>query len=175
VQVKENQPELLAMCQMLPQYHQSTGQHVDCDKGHGRIETRTINTFIPPSEWLPDGWQPMVQAVVRIQRVVEHKRKGVPETSIETAWWISTIVLSAEQYQHAIRGHWAVENQNHYVRDVVLFEDACRVREQPGIFARLRSIALNCLRAKDVPSISRAIYRNTLNFNCAVSVAQGRT
>jgi predicted transposase YbfD/YdcC len=175
VQVKENQAELLAMCQMLPQYRKSTGQHVDCDKGHGRIETRTVNTFIPPDAWLPDGWQPMVRVVVEVRRVVEHKRKGIAETSTETAWWVSTIDLSAEQFQGAIRGHWAVENQNHYVRDVVLCEDACRVREQPGIFARLRSIALNCLRAQDVPSISRAIYRNTLNFQRAVGAALGRT
>lgn len=70
----------------------------------------------------------------------------------------STIALTAKQFQDAIRGHWAVENQNHYVRDVVMFEDACRVRQQPGTFARLRSIALNCLRAQDVPSISRAVY-----------------
>lgn len=175
MQVKGNQPELLAMCQMLPQYRQSAGQHIDYDKGHGRVETRTVDTFIPPDHWLPDGWQPMVQAVVKVHRVVEHRRKGVPETSMETAWWISTTALTAEQFQGAIRGHWAVENQNHYVRDVALFEDACRVREQPGIFARLRSIALNCLRAQKVPSISRAIYRNTLNFKRAVCAAQGRT
>jgi predicted transposase YbfD/YdcC len=175
VQVKENQPELLSMCQMLPQYRESSERHVDYDKGHGRIETRTIDTFIPPDAWLPEGWQPLVQAVVRVVRVVEHKRKGTVQTSEETAWWVSTVALSAQQFQDAIRGHWAVENQNHYVRDVAMFEDACRIREKPGILARLRSIALNCMRASNEPSISRAIYRNTLNFDHAVSTARGRT
>lgn len=108
-------------------------------------------------------------------RVVEHKRNGVAETSVETAWWVSTAVLSAEQFQRAIRGHWSIENQNHHVRDVVLFEDACRIREQPGILARLRPIALNCLRASGAPSISGAIYRNALNFERSAFVAQGRT
>ena len=60
VQVKENQPELFAMCQMLPQDQQFLERHVDHDKGHGRIETRTIDTYCPPDAWLPDGWQPMV-------------------------------------------------------------------------------------------------------------------
>ena len=163
------------MCQMLPQYQKPSQQHVNHDKGHGRIEARTIDTFIPPDRWLPEGWQPLVQSVAKVVRVIEHKRKGMPQTSEETAWWISTVALSAEQFQGAIRGHWSVENQNHHVRDVVMFEDACRTREQPGILARLRSIALNCMRAGDEPCISRAIYRNALNFNRAVSLVLGRT
>jgi predicted transposase YbfD/YdcC len=175
VQVKENQPELLAMCQMLPQYQQPTQRHVDYDKGHGRIETRMIDTFVPPDAWLPEGWQPLVQAVVRVVRVVEHKRKGMTQISEEIAWWVSTVALSASQFQGAIRGHWSIENQNHHVRDVVMLEDACRIREQPGILARLRSIALNCMRAGNESCISRAIYRNTLNFDHAVSTACGRT
>ena len=101
VQVKENQPELLAMCQMLAQYQNPSQQHVDHDKGHGRIETRMIDTFIPPSEWLPEGWQPLVQAVVKVVRVIEHKRKGMAQSSEETAWWVSTAVLSAEQFSRS--------------------------------------------------------------------------
>lgn len=75
----------------------------------------------------------------------------------------------------AIRGHWSVENQNHHVRDAVMLEDACRMRAQPGILARLRSIALNFLHGSGVSNISRAIYQNALNFELSVSVASGRT
>jgi predicted transposase YbfD/YdcC len=175
VQVKENQPELLAACQMLPQFHRPAQQHVDHDKGHGRVEMRTVQTFVPPAGWLPEDWQPLVKAVVKVTREVMHKRKGVAEISVETAWWVSTAHLEAGQFQTAIRGHWGIENQNHHVRDVVLFEDACRIREQPGILARLRSIALNCMRASKVSSVSRALYRNALNFDCAVTIAGGRT
>jgi predicted transposase YbfD/YdcC len=175
VQVKANQSELFAMCQSLAQYQKAMELHVDHDKGHGRIEQRFVETFIPPNGWLPEGWQPLVQCVVKVDRIVEHRRKGISQTSLETAWWISTIALSAEQFQNAIRGHWAIENQNHHVRDVAMFEDACRNREQPSILARMRSIALNCLRANNEPSISRAIYRNALNFYHAVSLFDGRT
>jgi predicted transposase YbfD/YdcC len=158
---------------MLPEYQGYSQRHVDHAKGHGRIETRTTDTFIPPQAWLPEGWQSLVQAVARVVRVIEHKRKGIAETSTETAWWVSTVALSAEQMHGAIRGHWSIENQNHHVRDVVLFEDASSVREQPGILARLRSIALNCMRGSSVPSISRAIYRNALNFECSVVLRRG--
>lgn len=84
-------------------------------------------------------------AVVKVVRVVAHRRQGVAQTSEETAWWVSTVALSAAQFQDAIRGHWSVENQNHHVRDVVMGEDACRVRQQPGILARLRSPQLHAL------------------------------
>ncbi len=79
---------------------------------------------------------------------------------------------SASQFQNAIRGHWAIENPFHHVRDVVLREDACRVRAQPGILARLRSVALNCLRRHQVTSIFTAIFANSLNFSRAVKMAQ---
>jgi hypothetical protein len=46
VPVKENQPDLPAMCQMSAQYQSPSQQHVDRDKGHGRIETRMIDTFL---------------------------------------------------------------------------------------------------------------------------------
>lgn len=171
VQVKENQPELLAFCQMLPRFQAAAQQHVHYDKGHGRVELRTVQTFVPPAGWLPPDWQPLVKAVVKITREVTHKRKGVTGLSSETAWWVSTVSLDAKQFQAAIWGHWCIENQNHHVRDVALFEDACRIREQPGILARLRSISLNCMRLSKVSSISRALYRNALNFDCAVSIA----
>lgn len=160
---------------MLAKFQVCAQQHVDYDKGHGRVEFRTVQTFIPPAGWLPPGWEPLVKAVVKVTREVTHKRKGVAELSSETAWWVSTVCLDAEQFQAAIRGHWGIENQNHHVRDVALFEDACRIRVQPGILARLRSIALNCMRLKKVSSISRALYRNALNFDCAVSIAGGRS
>lgn len=163
------------MCRLLPEYCEAVEQHVDHDKGHGRVEMRTVTVFVPPEHALPEGWQPMVKAVVRVAREVWHKRKGVPETSDETAWWISTVALPAQQFHEGIRGHWSVENQNHHVRDTALSEDACRMREQPGIWARLRSIALNCLRSSGVHSIARAIYRNALNFEIAVSMAEGQT
>lgn len=159
---------------MLPKFAASVEQHVDHDKGHGRVEMRTVQTFVPPVGWLPQDWEPLIKAVVKVTREVTHKRKGVAARSRETAWWVSTIRLDAEQIQVAIRGHWCIENQNHHVRDVTLFEDACRVREQPGILARLRSIALNCMRMSKVSSISRTLYRNALNFDCAVSIAGGK-
>jgi hypothetical protein len=35
-----------------------------------------IDTFIPPSEWLPEGWEPLVQAVMKVVRVIDAQTRG---------------------------------------------------------------------------------------------------
>ena len=166
VQVKGNQPALLAACEDLARHRTATQCDVQHDKGHGRIETRTVHTFDLPQNWLPDGWQPVVQQVARISRTVERRKRGGGwEKTDETAWWISTDTFSAATFQAAIRGHWSVENQNHHVRDVTLGEDHCRVRNKPGVLGRLRSMTLNCLRAGRVHNIAVTLHRNAMNFD----------
>ena len=165
VQVKANQPTLLAACEDLAGYRAAVQCDVQHDKGHGRIETRTVRTYEVPANWLEDDWQALVKQVVSVSRTVERrKRTGGWERTSETAWWVSTAVMSAATCQMAIRGHWSVENQNHYVRDVVLREDHCTMRHKPGILARLRSMTLNCLRSTSRRSITIELRRNALNF-----------
>lgn len=172
VQVKQNQAALLLACRMLPRYQAVQEQDSCHSKCHGRVEQRIVRTYTGPfPNWFGAEWS-RIQMAVQVQRIVHHRRRGVLESSTETAWWISTARLSASQCQHAIRGHWSIENQLHYVRDVALEEDACRVRHRPGILARIRSIALNCLRASKASSVTRAIYANSLNFSRAVAMAQ---
>lgn len=166
VQVKGNQPTLLGACEGLADYCAAAQTDVQHDKGHGRIETRTVRTYDVPANWFEDDWQALVSQVVSVSRTVERKSVGGAwERSSETAWWISTCAMSAATYQMAIRGHWSVENQNHHVRDVVLREDHSRTRNKPAILARLRSMALNCLRSASEHSITIALQRNALNFS----------
>lgn len=171
VQVKGNQPTLLDACESLGRHRDATQCDVQHDKAHGRIETRIVHTFEVPPYWLPDEWQSMVCQVARIDRTVERRTRDGWVRTAETAWWISTTSMGAADFQLAIRGHWSVENQNHYVRDVALREDACRTRNKPAILARLRSMALNCLRAARVESVTRTLHRHAMNFerlrNCA--------
>ena len=65
----------------------------------------------------------------------------------------------------AVRAHWGIENRAHHVRDRILREDDSRIPRKPGIFARLRSFALNILRANSVANVSEAIYTNALSLN----------
>ncbi|CAE6845082.1 hypothetical protein R75461_07210 [Paraburkholderia nemoris] len=167
LQVKGNQPGLLAACEDLARHRAPIQFDVQHDKGHGRIETRTVHIFDLLPGWLPDGWQPLVQQVARVSRTVERRKVGGWHTTDETAWWISTTALDARAFQSTIRGHWRVENQNHHVRDVTLREDHCRARHKPGVLARLRSMTMNCLRTREVRNVAVALHRNALNFERA--------
>jgi hypothetical protein len=55
------------------------------------------------------------------------------------------------------------------VRDVSLGEDRSRIRHHPGVFARVRSFALNILRSSGVTNIAEALYDNALNFDRILS------
>ena len=48
---------------------------------------------------------------------------------------------------------------------VLLGEDASRIRRRPGLVARLRSFALNILRAHGVGNVSEALYTNALSLD----------
>lgn len=58
-----------------------------------------------------------------------------------------------------IREHWIIENSNHYVRDVTLQEDACRVQLliSGRILSLIRSHVLNILRRLGYSNIAEGI------------------
>jgi hypothetical protein len=64
----------------------------------------------------------------------------------------SAALPSAREAANAIRAHWAIENREHYVSDSSFAENASRIRKNAGIFARIRSFAVNILRLPRMPS-----------------------
>lgn len=68
--------------------------------------------------------------------------------TIERRYYLSSLELDAERLALAIRSHWGVENQLHWVLDVVFNEDQSRVRSGYASenLATLRRWALNLLR-----------------------------
>lgn len=82
--------------------------------------------------------------------MVRRKRQVAGKTSDETHYYISSLPLSAgaKSIAHAIRSHWAVENELHWSLDVSFREDASRVRtdEGPANLACLQRVALTQLK-----------------------------
>lgn len=58
-----------------------------------------------------------------------------------------------------VRDHWKIENELHYVRDVTLREDACRVRSGSGphVLAALRNAVIHLLAEVGAESTPEAI------------------
>jgi predicted transposase YbfD/YdcC len=99
--------------------------------------------------------------VERKREIFDTKKKQWKNTD-ETVYYISTILLSAEEFCKAVRNHRGIENGNHHVRDVSMNEDKSRIRNNPGIFARLKSFALNILRVNKVKNIADELYYNCI-------------
>jgi predicted transposase YbfD/YdcC len=111
-------------------------------KGHGRVETRRY--WIASIDELSgvDGWKGL-KAVGKVEAQVFRKGKE----SVEIRYFLlSRNDLNA--FKNAARGHWAVENNLHWVLDVTFGEDASRVRKDnaPQNFSLIRKFALNLLR-----------------------------
>ena len=121
----------------------------------------------PATRYRHRGLHARFCTLVEIQRHTEvfDTRKKDWVLRQETAYYVSTAALSAAAAARAARAHWRIENRLHYVRDVTLGEDASRIRRNPGLFALLRSFALNLLRFNGITNISLGLYDNALNFD----------
>jgi predicted transposase YbfD/YdcC len=166
-QVKKNQKTLLSDCKDIANTLTPDDVFTEpFEKKRNRIESRRAEVFLSPLLTDAEKWD-SVKAVIKIDRfrqVFDTKKKEW-ENSHETSFYVSTIILDAKKICHGIRGHWRVENKNHYVRDVTMGEDRSRIRCNPHIFAKLRSIALNILRKNKVKNVSQERFRNCMDIN----------
>jgi predicted transposase YbfD/YdcC len=149
--VKANQPTLRAETKNAFAAAASVDTFVEHDKGHGRIEERTVSV-IEEADWL-DGDRrfpgelrlPDAATIVRVQSRAELSDR----CRLETRYYISSAKLSAEQAAEAVRGHWGIENRLHWVLDVVFRDDQSRLRTGHGAknMAVVRHFAINLIRA----------------------------
>jgi predicted transposase YbfD/YdcC len=170
VQVKANQPILLATLQDMAATRPVTDHHDTKDKiAHGRQERRVVDTFAV-GDRLGADWEGLIAAAARVTRLTWHKDSatGLWHLSEDVSFYVCQTALSAKAFSAAIRGHWGVES-HHYVRDVTFHEDDSRIRIEPIAFARLRSMALNVLRANGVKNVARALYKNAFKIENILS------
>lgn len=153
--LKENQPRLYTHAVEWFEYAKQhdfrlVGDHdyaQTVNKGHGRIEIRecwlirdtpVIAEFREQYGWV--GLRTLV--MVRRQREIAGRR------SEEWSYYISSLYEDAATILYAVRRHWAIENECHWVLDVTFDEDRSRIRlgESPENFSLLRQIALSILK-----------------------------
>lgn len=87
--------------------------------------------------------------IAAVGRITSWRRcKGQPAAKPFVRYFVLSKYVSAKKLLEIVRSHWSVENQMHWVLDVVFAEDRSRVRKDnaPEILAILRRLALNILR-----------------------------
>ncbi|MGH2517198.1 MAG: ISAs1 family transposase [Ktedonobacterales bacterium] len=159
--VKGNQPDLhTALAEWFAEdawAEEQEARVTTCDVGHGRHEHRTLIRRRVDTHLL--GWPGAQQALQRStwaqvlpQGVERHEvtyavtslpPNRYPPAALEAAW----------------RGHWGIENQVHYVRDVTLGEDAgqAHLGSTPQALAALRNGLLSLLRRQGYTRIAHTL------------------
>lgn len=139
--VKNNQPSLYAACKDLP-WAEVPG-HSTLTTGHGRRARRTIKVVQAPA-WVQF---PGARQIAQIRRTVTRAGKRTVE--------VVYVITSADPQTAPpatlaawVKGHWGIENQLHWVRDVTYDEDRSQVRtgHAPRVMATFRNTAISLLR-----------------------------
>lgn len=152
--VKGNQPTLRQQLAQLPWADVPTG-HTQHDRGHGRIEKRTLKVVtVATGIEFPHAAQ--AAQITRRTRPINGRK-----WSTETVYVITDLTAPhAQPHQIAgwLRGHWAIENSLHWIRDVTYGEDHSQIRtgHGPHVMASLRNLAINLLRITGATNIAAA-------------------
>jgi predicted transposase YbfD/YdcC len=160
--VKTNQPQLHEDIELLftappPQVRGDTWPTAETkDLDHGRIETRRLQASTALNDYL--DW-PGTQQVFQLIHQRTDKKRGTSTT--ETIYGITSLSstqASPAQLLTLSRQHWTIENQVHWVRDVVFGEDLAQTRHAylPHVVATLRNTVMSLLRINDIQGITRA-------------------
>jgi predicted transposase YbfD/YdcC len=95
---------------------------------------------------------------------VTRERTVGGQTTVEVAYGMTSLSpreADATRLLGLVRDHWRIENCLHYVRDVTLGEDACRVRSgsAPQVLAALRNAVVHLLAGVEAESRAAAVER----------------
>ncbi len=107
---------------------------------HGRIETRRYTTLLD-ADWFEEKGK---WAKLSSFGMIESERKVDGHVKRKTRYFIASLSSDAKRFAEVARGHWAVENSQHWCLDIAFREDDSRVRSGHGQenLAILRRLAL---------------------------------
>jgi len=163
--VKDNQPQLRAAIGLLfdaPPLcpgEEERRQYTRQQKAHGRLETRTLETSALLNDYV--AWPGAQQVLRRTYRAVDLRTGRVCHKATHGITSLSRTRATPQQVETFWRGHWTIENCDHYVRDETLREDRCQLHtgHAPQAMAALRNGILNTLRYLGWHSIPAALRR----------------
>jgi predicted transposase YbfD/YdcC len=128
-------------------------QFNDVKKTRGRVERRLVSVYAS-NDHIPEGW-PRLNRIILVERIFSSKN-GYHHTH---SYYISNLLSNnAKLFASGIRGHWAIENQLHWIKDVILKEDTTQHRKGQAAknMSILRNIAINIFRKNEYSSTKHA-------------------
>jgi predicted transposase YbfD/YdcC len=129
------------------------------NKGHGRIEKRTLQTSTMLNEYL--DWPGLAQ-VYRLERNFTWLRKGqVTKCSCETEYGLTSLSRSQVSPADLLRfrrQHWFIECGLHYRRDVTFKEDATRTSKGSAglILATIHNLVIALIKRAGFSNAAKA-------------------
>ncbi|AFZ49061.1 ISAs1 family transposase [Dactylococcopsis salina] len=152
IAVKKNQPKLYNRLEEIAHNQISDQEDIRTETSHGRQVTRTVSVFRIP-ETLQEIWISS-QCFIKVER--KGTRKNKPYHQI--VYYLSSCYQTAQNFSKKIQGHWGIENQLHWVKDVIFSEDVSPVHHlQSAVnFSVLKTICLNLFRLLGFLSVTEA-------------------
>lgn len=128
------------------------------NKGHGRLEVRTLTTSSQLNDFL--DW-PFLQQVFKLERNISISKTG--RTRHEIVYGVTSLTAeraAPQQLLYMLRSYWQIENCLHYPRDVSLHEDQTRFKKHSAahVMAIINNLILALIANSDflfVPTARR--------------------
>jgi predicted transposase YbfD/YdcC len=156
--VKSNQPALLAeLHRRLTVEGESTGEHHERIRGHGRIVQRDLVAASADGLDFPGARQ--IARIIRTTRDL-----GGQKTGKEIAYIITSLppsLATPADLAGYVRGHWRIE-AHHFVRDMTFEEDASQVStgHLPRVMATFRNLIISLLRLSGSTNLAASLRYN---------------
>ncbi|MGH2903177.1 MAG: ISAs1 family transposase, partial [Solirubrobacteraceae bacterium] len=158
--VKANQPALLGAChRRITVEGHASGEHHESERTRGKIRERHLTTADAEGIDFPGAKQ--------IARIIRYTRRPgtAGRLTKEVVYVITSLppeLAGPGELAALVRGHWRIENQCHYVRDVTFCEDksAISTAALPRIMATLRNLVISMLRLAGETNIAKALRRH---------------
>ncbi len=140
------------------------------DKGHGRIEKRSLRASTGLNDYL--DW-PYVQQVFKVERRFEYVKEG--KITHETVYGITSLGMDQagpQRLLEIVRTHWNIENGLHYRRDETMREDWCHLRlgHAQHMMAAVNNLVLGLLLRRGVRNVPQQRRRYAARWNEALKL-----
>ena len=137
--------------------HEQSDRVQTVTKGHGRLETRTLECSTAGADYLV--WPGMAQIM---RRTCERTVIKTGKHSVEVSYGLTNLGPDEARAAHLEalwRGHWTIENRKHYVRDVTLGEDQGQAYcgSTPQALASLRNALIDLMRQQGWNNLADAL------------------